>query len=210
MIMNISYNSESSLYNLICKDECLFVCLFRTDTNPHFWTDLNQALHTSPPWSGGGRRVCMDPKFWTSSIFWVLSLWGHCRIMGTRWLPTRSFSAINLFPWFQLLFVWRHLHYVIADRGVIRGSLISVILAGVPLTSRKWSRSRRQSHPQQRRIPYYSGCSHHVTNITFNWATGASRHSVISLIPASVSVTYRKSHPCRRQLSVPTPIVRNA
>ena len=48
---------------------CLFVCLYGTYINPHFCTDLNQTLHTSPPWSGGGRRVCMDPKFLTFRPF---------------------------------------------------------------------------------------------------------------------------------------------
>ena len=96
---------------------------------------------------------------------------GHYRIMGTRCLPARPFSAIHLYPWFQLVFVWRHRHDV-ADGGVIRGSLISVILAGVPLTSRKWRRSRQQSHSPLRRIPYSGGCSRHVMDITFNRATG--------------------------------------
>jgi len=82
---------------------------------------------------------------------------GHCRIMGPRWLSARPFSAIPLYPWFQLVFAWHHQHYVVADGGVIRGSLISVILAGVPLTSRKLRRSRRQSHPLQRRIVYSKG-----------------------------------------------------
>jgi hypothetical protein len=50
---------------------------------------------------------------------------------------------------------------------------ISVILAGV-LTSRKLRRSRRQSLPPQRRLPYSGGCSHYVTDITFNRATGPS------------------------------------
>jgi len=99
---------------------------------------------------------------------------GHCRIMGTRWLPARQFSAIPLCPSFQLVFAWRHRHYVVAGGGVIRGSLISVILAGIPLTSRKWRRSRRQSHPPQRRIPYSGGCSRHVTDSTFNRVTGPS------------------------------------
>jgi len=43
----------------------VFVCLFVRYTNPHFWTDLNQTLHTSPPWSGEGHRVCMDPQYLT-------------------------------------------------------------------------------------------------------------------------------------------------
>jgi len=150
------------------------VCLYGTYTKPHFWTDLNQTLHTSPPWSGGGRRVCMDPKFLTFSTFWFLFLWGPLQNDGHEMAAGAMFSAITLFPWFQLVFVWRQRHYVVADCGVIRGSLISVILAGVPLTSRKWRRSRRQSHPLQRRIRYSSGCSRHVSNITFNWATGPS------------------------------------
>jgi hypothetical protein len=96
---------------------------------------------------------------------------GHWRIMSTRWLPARPFSAISLDPWFQLVFALRHRHYVAADGGVFRGSLISVILAGVPLTSLKLRRNRRQSHPPQRRIPYSGGSSRHVTDITFNQAT---------------------------------------
>jgi hypothetical protein len=92
--------------------------------------------------------------------------------MGTRWLPARLFSAIPLYPWFQLVFMWR-LQHDVADGGVIRGSFISVILKGVPLTSRKWRRSRRHIHPPQRRIPYPGGCSRHVTDITVNRATGS-------------------------------------
>jgi hypothetical protein len=151
----------------------MFLCLYGTYTNSHFWTDLNQTLHTSSPWSGRDRRVCMGPKFFTSSTFWAFFR-DRCRIMGTRWLPARPFSTIPLYPWFQLVFTWRHRHEVVADGGVIRSSLISVILAGVSLTSRKWRCSRRQSHPPQRRIPYSGGCLGHVTDITFNRATGPS------------------------------------
>jgi len=150
----------------------MFVCLYGTYTNIHFWTDLNQTLHTSSPWSGRDRRVCMDPKFLTSLTFWALYVWGPLQNHGHEWLPARPFSAIPLYPWFQLVFAWRHRHYVVADGGVIRGSLISVIVAGVPLTWRKWRCSRRQSHSPQRRIPYSGGCSRHVTDITFNRATG--------------------------------------
>jgi hypothetical protein len=60
-------------------------------------------------------------------------------------------------------------------------ALLSKILAGVPLMSRKRRRSRRQNHPPQRRIPYSGGCSRHVTDITFNWATGPS---VTALYPS--------------------------
>jgi hypothetical protein len=151
---------------------CLFFCMYGTYTNSHFWTDLNQTLHTSPPWSGRDRKVCMNPKFLTSSTFGPFLFGGHCRTMGTRWLPTRPFFAILLYPWFQLVFVWRH-RYDVTDSGVIRDGFISVILAGDSLTSRKWRRSR-QSHPPQLRIPYSGGCFRHVTDITFNLATGPS------------------------------------
>ena len=143
------------LRNLIYKDECLYVymyvcmyvCMYGNYTNSHFRTDLNQTLHSLTPWSGRDRRVCMDPKFLTSSTFGFIYFGGHCRILDTRWLPARPFSAVTLYPWFQLVFALRHRYYFVADGGVVRGSLISVILAGVSLTSRKWRRSRRQSHP---------------------------------------------------------------
>jgi hypothetical protein len=106
--------------------------------------------------------------------FWALYFRGHCRIMGTRWLPDRPFPAITLYPWFQLEFAWRHRHYIVADGGVIRGSPISAILAGVPLTLWKLHCCRRQSHPPQLRILYSGGCSRHVTDITFNRAAGLS------------------------------------
>jgi len=85
-----------------------------------------------------------------------------------------------------------------AGATVFHATLISVIPAGVRVTSPTWrcrrrrshprqpyirdsswtSRkcgcSRRQSHPPQRRIPYSGGCSRHVTDITFNRATGPS------------------------------------
>jgi hypothetical protein len=111
---------------------------------------------------------------WVLRPFRSFLFGGHCRIMGTRWLSARPFSTITLYPWFRLVFAWRHRHYVVPDDGVIRGNLISVILAGVPLTSRKWRRSRRQSHPPQRRILYSGGCSRHVTDITFNRSRGPS------------------------------------
>jgi hypothetical protein len=186
---------------------CLLVCMYGSCTNSHFWTDLNQTLHTSPPWSARDRRVGMYPKFLTSSTFSALFLeGGHCRIMGTRWLPSPPFSAISLYPWFQLVFAWRHRHDVVADGGVICGSLISVILAAVPLTSRKLRCSRRQSsatasYPIFRRV-FALRHGYYV-----QMGDLAIRHSVISLILAPVSVTYRKSRHCRRQLCVPTPRV---
>jgi len=101
---------------LIYITECLFVCLFVPYTNSHFWTNLNQTLHTSPPWSGRDRRVCMVQKCLTFSTFLTFSVGSECRILGTKWLLAR----------------------------VICDSVISVILAAVSVTSRKWRCSRRQ------------------------------------------------------------------
>jgi len=133
-------------------------------------------------------------------------VWGHCRIMGTRWLPAQPFSAIPLYPWFQLVFAWRHLHYVVADGGVIHGRFMSVVLVGSPLTSRKLHRSRRKSSATASYpLFWWVFASHHGYYV--QPGGGAIRHSVISLILTPVFVAYRKSRPCRRQLRVPTPSV---
>jgi hypothetical protein len=148
---------------------CLFVSMYGTFTNSHFWTNLNQTLHTSCPWSGRDCRVCMGPKFLISSTFWALFLGATAEL-------------------------W-------AQDGCRLGTLISVVPAGVCVTSptlgcrrrrihpwqpyfpdSSWSSSnvaeitssRRQSHPLQRRISYSSGCSRHVTDITFNRTKGPS------------------------------------
>jgi hypothetical protein len=185
----------------------LFVCLYGTYTNLHFWTHLNQTLHTSPLWSGRDRRVSMNPKFLTSSIFWVLSLWGPLQ---------------------------KHGHKMTAGAAVFRDDLISVIPAGVRVTSPTLRCRRRRGHPRQ---PYIRDSSGSYTNVAeivsqqttessattsyplFQWvfasrhgycaqpSDGAIRHGVISLILAPVSVIYRKSRHCRRQLCVPTPSV---
>ena len=146
----------------------MFVCKYVW--NLYKFTFLNQTLHTSPPWSGRDRRVCMGLKFLTSSTFWALFSLGAT---AESWAQDGCRCDRFLrYPWFQLVFAWRHRHYVVADGRVIHGSLISVILAGVPLTSRKLRRSRWQNHLLQHRILYSSGCLYHVTDITFNWATG--------------------------------------
>jgi hypothetical protein len=150
---------------------CLFICMCGIYTNSHFepiWTKLCTRLPLGLEETVGYVRT------WNSlplPHFGPFFFGVHCRIMGTRWLPARPFFAIPLYPWFQLVFAWRHRHNV-AVGGVIRGSLISVILAVVPLTSRRWRRSRPQSHPPQRRILYSGGCSRHVADITFNRVTG--------------------------------------
>ena len=123
---------------------------------------------------------------------------GQCRIMGTRWLPSRPFSAIPLYPWFQLVFAWRHRHYVVADGGVIRGSLISVILAGVPLTSRKLHRCRRQSHPPQLILVGVRVTSR-ILRSTGRRGQPPQRYISHS---STCFVAYRKSRPCAFLLQV--------
>jgi hypothetical protein len=146
---------------------CLYVCLFVPYANWHFWTDRNQTLHMNFPLSGRDRRVCIGPKFLTSSNFWAPFFRGRswaqdgCRrdrfprypyIRGSSWcsrdvtditlsLAAESSAAV-LYPWFK---------------------------REVPLLP-----SRRQSHSLQRPIPYSGGCSCHVTDITFNRTTGPS------------------------------------
>jgi len=152
---------------------CLFVCLYLIQI--HISELIGTKLCTRLP-LGLEETVgyVWARDSWPLRPFGPFFFRGHCRTMGTRWLPARPFSAIPLYPWFQLVFAWRHRHNVVADGGVIRVSLISAILEGVPLTSRKLHRCRRQSHPPQLRIPYSGGCSDHVTDITFNRAAGPS------------------------------------
>jgi len=82
------------------KDECLFfVCLFVPYTNPHFLTDRNQILHTSPPWSGRDRRVCMGPQYFTFPTFSAYFVGSGCRLLRSRWLPASHYTATALYPW---------------------------------------------------------------------------------------------------------------
>jgi hypothetical protein len=148
------------------------VCLYVPYTNSHFWTDLNQTLHISPLGLEETVGYIWARNSWPLRHFGPFFFRVYCRIMGTRWLPERPFSAIPLYPLFQLVFAWRHRHYVVAGGGLVLCCLISVILAGVPLTSRKLHCSRRQIHPPQRCIPYSGGCSRHVTDSKFNRASG--------------------------------------
>jgi len=156
---------------------CLYVCmkLIQIHISKPNWTKLCTHLPLGLEETVG---YVWTRNSWPLRSFGPFFFGGHCRIMGIRWLPAQPFSALPLCPWFQLVFAWRHRHYVVANGGVIRGSLISVILAGAPLTSRKWRRSRRQSHPPQRRIPFSGGCSRRVTDITFKRATGPSATAI--------------------------------
>jgi len=152
---------------------CLFVCLYliQIHISKPIWTKLCTHLPRGLEETVGYVWVWNS---WPLRPFGPFSFKGHCRIMGTRWLPARQFSALPLYPWFQLVFAWRHRNYLVGDGGVIRGSLMSVVLAGVPLRSRKLHRCRRHSHPPQLSIPYSGGCSRHVTDIMFNRVAGPS------------------------------------
>jgi hypothetical protein len=151
----------------------MFVCMYliQIHISESIWTKLCTRLPLGLEETVG---YVWTRNSWPFRPFGPFFFRGHCRIMGTRWLPARPISAIALYPWFQLVFPWRHQHYVVADGRVIRGSLISAILAGVSLTWRKLHCSRRQSHPPQLRIPYSGGCLRYVTDITINWAAGPS------------------------------------
>ena len=78
---------------------CLFVCLFVPYTNPHFWTDRNQTSHTSTPWCGRDRRVCMGPQYFTFPTFSTYFVGSGCRFVRSRWLPAPHYSATALYPW---------------------------------------------------------------------------------------------------------------
>jgi hypothetical protein len=156
---------------------CLYVCMYLIQIHIYelIWTKLCTRLPLGLEETVG---YVWAQNSWPLRLFGPFFFRGHCRIMGTRRLPARPFSVIPLYSWFQLVFAWHHRHYVVVGGGVIRGSLISVILAGVPLTSWKLCRSRQQSHPPQRRIRYSGGCLRHVTDSTFNWAAGPSATAI--------------------------------
>jgi hypothetical protein len=126
----------------------MFVCLYGTYTNPHFWTDLNQTSQTSPPWSGGGRRVCMDSKFLTSSTFWALFLYGplqnHGRKMAAGATVFRD-TLISVNSEACSCDVIREVPCTPAT--LFRGSVSSIAPARVRVTSRT-----RRSGTQQLRI----------------------------------------------------------
>ena len=77
----------------------MFVCKFVPYTNPHFWTDRNQTLHTSPPSSGRGRRVCMGPQYFTFPTFSAHFVGSGCPLLRSTWLPAPHYPAAALYPW---------------------------------------------------------------------------------------------------------------
>jgi len=160
--------------NLIYKDECLFVYLYGTYANPHFWTDLNQTSHTSPPWSEGGRRVCKDPKFLTFSTFWRLFSLGAT---AESW--AQDGCKRDRFPWYPYIrelrsvFLWRHTGGALHPRHVL---------------------------PRQRFVCYSCTCSCDVTHTMLWRATIA--HSYCAFLALCVMHRKRRkdsnTHTCKR------------
>ena len=124
---------------LIYKDECLFVCMYGTYTNSRSWSDLNQTWHTSPPWSGRDRGYV-----WTRNS-----------------LPLRPFG-----PFFFGRPLQNHGHKMAAGATIFRDTLISIIPAGVRVTSPTLRCRRRRSHPRQPYIHDSSGSSPNVKKMT--------------------------------------------
>jgi len=106
----------------------------------------------------------MDPKFLTSSTCWVLFLWG----------PLQN-----------------HVHKMAAGATVFRDNLISVIPAGVCVTSPTLRCRRRRGHPRQTYIRDSNGSSPSRRGNDVVADDRVIRHSVVSLIPAGVRVTSR-------------------
>jgi len=120
---------------------CLFVCmeLIQIHISEPIWTKLRTRLPLGLEEVVG---YVWTRNFWPLLPFGPSLFRGHCRIMGTRWLPARPFSMILLYPWipkrvlvmsygrcpappprssaaaFRLLllhvFVWHHAHDALA------------------------------------------------------------------------------------------------
>jgi len=73
--------------------------MFVPYTNPHFWTDRNQILHISPPWSGRDRRVCIGPQYFTFPTFSAYFVGSGCRLLRYSRLPAPHYPATALYPW---------------------------------------------------------------------------------------------------------------
>ena len=176
---------------------CLFVCLF-----PSFLYLIQ--IHISKPISTELsirlplRQEEVVRYVWTHNIwlFSTSSVRSQCRILGTTSLPAQESlrqryirdlvddTCAKSHPWCSRRHnaeKWTECKCINMetwwDRKEVNTELqlqLYLILAGVPLASWKCRRSRRQSHPPRRRIPYSGGCSRHVTDITFNRTTGPS------------------------------------
>jgi hypothetical protein len=94
----------------------LKVCLFVPYTNSHFRNNRNQTLHTSLPWSGRDRRVCMVRKCLTFSTFFTFFVGKSAESSARNGCRGKS-SATALYPWSLLVLVWRHRNEAVADNS---------------------------------------------------------------------------------------------
>jgi len=111
-------------------------------------------------------------------------------------IPSSNFWAPFLWGPLQ-----NHGHKMAAGATVFRDTLISVIPAGVHVTSPTWRCRRRRSHPRQ---PYIRDSSGSFSTVA---ETTVIHHIVVSLIPAGVCVTSRilrstgrQGHPPQRYI----------
>jgi hypothetical protein len=168
------------------------VCLYVR--NLYKFTFLNRSepnfAHVSP-WSWRDRRVCMDPKFLTSSTLWAPFLWGPLqnhrhkmaagatvfrdtlisvipagvRVMSPTWRRRRRSHPRQ--SYIRSGSSSRRGNDIVADDRVIRHSVVSVIPVGVRVTSRVLRSIGRQGHTSQRYIPHSSSCFYDLQEITF-------------------------------------------
>jgi hypothetical protein len=131
----------------------MFVCTLYKST---FLNRSEPNFAHGSPWSRRDRRVCIGLKFLTSSAFWALFLYG----------PLQN-----------------HGHKIAADATAFRDSLISVVPAGVRVTSPTLRCRWRRSHPRQSYIRDSSGSSPYLvaddratSSYPLFWWVFASRH----------------------------------
>jgi len=76
----------------------LYVCmeLIQIHISEPIWTNLCTRLPLGLEKTVG---YVLTRNSWPLRPFGPFFFRGQCRIMGTRWLPTRPFSVIPLYPW---------------------------------------------------------------------------------------------------------------
>jgi len=92
------------------KDECMFVPY----TNPHFWTDRNQTLHTSPPWSGRDRSACMGPQYFTFPTYFCRE---RVQIPAKQLAIDATLLRYCVISVMRRLPVWHHARWVAQWKG---------------------------------------------------------------------------------------------
>jgi hypothetical protein len=95
-------------FSLIYKDECLYVPY----TNPHFCTDRNQTLHTSPLWSGRDCRIHMDPQYFNFSTVSASFVVKACMTLHKNGCWRHGACPKALYPWLWHVFMWTLFFYL--------------------------------------------------------------------------------------------------